>query len=123
MNKGILFILCAIALTFIACGEDHLANKSSNELRQYVYALPDGSSEDITSLGPIGDLYVEQGQTIKFYAAYGFDQVVFTDEALQEYYSDLSWNIDGESYNLAKFRYTPNRFGKIDVRIADLAAL
>lgn len=114
MNKGILFILCAIALTFIACGEDHLANKSSNELRQYVYALPDGSSEDITSLGPIGDLYVEQGQTIKFYAAYGFDQVVFTDEALQEYYSDLSWNIDGESYNLANFRYTPNRFGKID---------
>ena len=106
MNRLLLSIPFLSAIILAACGDDHLASDSEN-LQQYVYAVPDGYSDDIvTKNDPLGDLYLELGQTVRFYAAYGLGQTIFTDETLQEYYGGYAWTIGSDNFNLSNFRYT-----------------
>ena len=84
MNRQILFIPLLATLFLSACGDDHLASESGNNLQQYVYAVPEGYTGDIVNNNDaLGDLYLEQGQTVRFYAAYGLGKVIFTDETFQ----------------------------------------
>ncbi len=107
MNRKTLIILASANLFLADCSDDHLASGSGNRLQQYVYAVPDGYAGDIVNnADPLGDLYLEQGQTIRFYAAYGIEKSIFTDEALQQYYGGCSWTIGKKHFNLTNFRYT-----------------
>ena len=112
MNRQILFIPLLATLFLSACGDEHLASESGNNLQQYVYAVPEGYTGDIVNNNDaLGDLYLEQGQTVRFYAAYGLGKVIFTDETLQQYYGGCSWSIGNDNFNLSNFRYTFNKPG------------
>lgn len=107
MNKLLYILLFAFILVLTSCGDDHLIDKNAPTLKQYVYATPDGVNGDIaTFYDPASDIYVEQGQTIKFFAGYSIGGSVFTDETLQQYYNGLLWKIDESTYNLSSFRHT-----------------
>ena len=110
MNKFLkIFPFATAALIFIlaACGDDHLVDTESNILRQYVFAGPDGYNSEISNrYDPVDEIYVEQGQTLRFYAGYSAGGPIYTDETLQPYYSGLLWKIDDNSFNLNSFRFT-----------------
>ena len=110
MNKFLkIFPFATAALIFIlaACGDDHLIDTESNILRQYVFAGPDGYNSEISNrYDPVDEIYVEQGQTLRFYAGYSAGGPIYTDETLQPYYSGLLWKIDDNSFNLNSFRFT-----------------
>lgn len=114
MTRANLFALTACALILLACG-DHLADEDTPVLQQYVFASTSMYSEDIPNYyDPIGDLYVEQGQSIRFYAGYSVGGKIHTDEALQQYYGGLLWKIGDDYYNLNSFRYTFDAPGEIE---------
>ena len=111
MNRLILSILLYAVLFLSACGDDHLASESNN-LQQFVYAVADGYTGDIVNNNDaLGDLYLEQGQTVRFYAAYGLGKAIFTDETLQQYHGGCSWSIENDNFNLPSFRYTFSNSG------------
>ena len=114
MTKVKLFALASSALTLLACGE-HLADENAPVLTQYVFATSSMYSEEISNYyEPIGDLYVEQGQSLRFYAGHSIGGRIHTDETLQPYYGGLSWKIGDDYYNLNSFRYTFDTPGDID---------
>ena len=115
MNKLLSISLCALAFALLACGDDYLIDKDSPKLKQYVYSAPDGFNGDVAAYyDPVTDLYVEQGQTIKFFAGYSAGAHIYTDETLQAYYNGLLWKIGESSYNLNSFRYTFLTPGEFD---------
>ena len=71
MNKLSYISLLAFIIALAGCGDEHLIDKNAPTLKQYVFAGPDGSSGDIANYyDPVDDIFVEQGQTIKFFAGY-----------------------------------------------------
>jgi len=114
LTKTRLFALAVCTLVLISCG-DHLADEDAPILQQYVFANSSMYSEDISNYyEPIGDLYVEQGQSLRFYAGYSIGKKIYTDETLQQYYGGLLWKIGDDYYNLNSFRYTFNTPGEIE---------
>ena len=112
--KAKLFAVATCALTLLACG-DYLADEKASELTQYVFATSSMYTEDISNYyEPIGDLYVEQGQSLRFYAGYSIGGSIHTDETLQQYYGALTWKIGNDYYNLNSFRYTFDTPGDIE---------
>lgn len=108
-------MLMAAFLVLIACGDEHLIDQNTPVLKQYVFVGPDGFNGDIAAYyNPIEEFYVEQGQTIKFYAGYSAGAQIYTDETLQQYYNGLLWKIDGSTYNLNYFRHTFMTPGEFD---------
>ena len=107
MNKLLYIVSLVFLFALTACGDEHLIDKNAPTLKQYVFAGPDGISGDIANYyDPATDVYVEQGQTIKFFAGYSVGSYIFTDETLQQYYNGLLWNIEESTYNLSSFRHT-----------------
>lgn len=107
VNKLLYIPFLALSIALMACGDDHVINQNSPTLKQYVFAGPDGFNGDIASYyEPITQLYVEQGQTIKFFAGYSTGERIYTDETLQEHYNGLLWKIGESTYNLSSFRHT-----------------
>lgn len=107
MNKLSYISLLAFIIALAGCGDEHLIDKNAPTLKQYVFAGPDGSSGDIANYyDPVDDIFVEQGQTIKFFAGYSTGERIFTDETLQQYYNGLLWKIEENTYNLSSFRHT-----------------
>ena len=115
MNKFLNIWLLAATFILIACGDEHLIDKDSNALTQYAFAGPDGYSTEISNrFAPLEEVYVEQGQTLRFYAGYSIGGLIYTDETLQAYYNGLLWKIGESTFNLNSFRYTFNETGIID---------
>lgn len=115
MNKFLNIWLLATTFILIACGDEHLIDKDSNALTQYAFAGPDGYSTEISNrFAPLEEVYVEQGQTLRFYAGYSIGGLIYTDETLQAYYNGLLWKIGESTFNLNSFRYTFNETGIID---------
>lgn len=115
MNKVIALLILMSAGILTSCGDDHMVRDSGSSLHQYVYAVPDRQTGNIAgNYAPLGDLYVEQEQTVKFYAGYSIGDQIYTDESLQQYYEGLTWKIGDEYYNLNSFRYTFQETGPID---------
>ena len=97
------------------CKSEHLVDKNYSKLSQYVYVAPDGFNGEVSKYyEPIEELYVEQGQSVKFFAGYSNGHGVFTDETLQRYYNGLLWKIGDNAFNLNSFRYTFNTSGEFD---------
>lgn len=118
MNRLSLYALSALALLFSACGDDYRVDDSNPKLSQYVFGISDGASGNIVNFyTPLGDLYIEQGQTVKFYAGYSYDDAIVIDESLQEYFSGLSWDIGGDYFNLSSFRYTFHTPGMVEASL------
>ena len=106
--------LFAVAL-LCSCGDDHLVKNESGSLQQFVYATSDGFTGDVTSyFDPLDTLYVEQGQTVHFYAGYSLGKEIYTDETLQDSYSEIKWKIGSDEFDLSSFRYTFKSAGQID---------
>ena len=114
MIRTFQILVCALAVVLVSCGDDHLI-EDNHVLKQYVLVAPDGFSGDISNYyDPIDELYVEQGQTLKFYAGYSTGGLIYTDETLQQYYSSLLWKIGDQSFNLNSFRYTFLNAGELE---------
>ena len=114
MIKAKLFTLACLALFLLACG-DHLVNEDSPSMEQLVFASASMYNNGETNFyEPISDLYVEQGQSLYFYAGYSIDGKIYTNDSLQQYYNSILWNIGNDAYNLHMFRHTFNTPGKID---------
>ena len=115
MNKFLYILLCTLPLLLASCGDEHLVDKNYSKLSQYVYVAPDGFNGEVSKYyEPIEELYVEQGQSVKFFAGYSNGHGVFTDETLQRYYNGLLWKIGDNAFNLNSFRYTFNTSGEFD---------
>ena len=107
MNKFLSTSLAALFLVLAGCGDEHLVDNEANVLKQYVFAGPDGFNGNISNYyDPVDELYVEQGQSLKFYAGFSTGVLIYTDETLQPYYSGLLWRIGENTFNLNSFRYT-----------------
>ena len=107
MNKFLSTSLAALFLVLAGCGDEHLVDNEANVLKQYVFAGPDGFNGNISNYyDPVDELYVEQGQSLKFYAGFSTGALIYTDETLQPYYSGLLWRIGENTFNLNSFRYT-----------------
>ena len=107
MNKKTSALLWCAMILLVSCGDDHLVKDEEGTLSQFVYAIPDGFSGNIPSYyDPVDTLYVEQGQTIRFYAGYSYSDAIYTDDALQDYYGEHIWSIGESNYNLTSFRHT-----------------
>ena len=107
MNKLLCISLFALSITLTACGDEHLVEQETATLKQYVFAGPDGFNGYIANYyDPVTEIYVEQGQTIKFFAGYSAGARIYTDETLQQNYNGLLWKIDESTYNLSSFRHT-----------------
>ena len=92
MNKVIALLILMSAGILTSCGDVHMVRDSGSSLHQYVYAVPDRQTGNIAgNYAPLGDLYVEQEQTVKFYAGYSIGDQIYTDESLQQYYEGLTW--------------------------------
>ena len=106
MNK-FAFLLLALAFALVACGDDHLVDKSAPKLTQHVFIGPDGYSGQVfTYYDSVNEFYVEQGQSLRLYAGYSIGGPIYTDETLQPYYNGTLWEIGEETFNLNSFRYT-----------------
>lgn len=107
MIKFFAYIFVAILVatcSFTSCANDDI---NEHKLTQHVYATPENFNGSVSNyFEPLENLYVEVGQSIKFYAGYSIDNNIVTDDTYQSYYSELNWNIDGVNYNLNTFRYT-----------------
>lgn len=115
MNKFQYILLCALAFLLGSCGDDHLVDKNTPKLSQYVYVAPDGFNGEVSKYyQPVDELYVEQGQSVKFFAGFSSGYGIFTDESLQRYYNGLLWKIGDNSFNLNSFRYTFLTSGEFD---------
>ena len=107
VNKLLYIPFLAVSIALTACGDDHVINQDTPTLKQYVFAGPDGFNGDIANYyDPITEIYVEQGQTIKFFAGYSAGARIYTDETLQQNYNGLLWKIGESTYNLSSFRHT-----------------
>lgn len=115
MNKLLSIWLLAAVFALVACGDEHLVDKDSNVLRQFAFAGPDGYNTEIANrFAPLEDVFVEQGQTLRFYAGYSIGGLIYTDETLQPYYNGILWKIGESTFNLNSFRYTFNEPGVMD---------
>ncbi len=114
MNKFLASILFLSMCLLVSCGDDSLIRESEGELHQYVYGVPDRYAGNIVgNFAPLGNLYIEQGQTVRFYAGYSNGEQIYIDETLQQYYGGHSWIIGDEDYNLNTFRHTFNSAGEV----------
>ena len=117
MNKLSYLSLFAFIIALASCGggDEHLIDKDAATLKQFVFAGPDGSNGDIANYyDPVDEIFVEQGQTIKFFAGYSIGQRIYTDETLQQYYNGLLWKIEENTYNLNSFRHTFSTPGEFE---------
>ena len=110
MTRWTKHILVLFVAVLASCGGDvFVDSKDTPKIDQYVYA-------ETENLGFLymnnGSVYVESGETIRFSIGFSVNGVSNSADSLQSYYSSVLWNIDGEFFNIGKFRYTFQSPGK-----------
>lgn len=109
MNKLLLSLISWTILFLCSCGDDVLVKSDdTDKLYQYIYVVPERFTGNITNFySPIGkDLYVNQGQTVRFCSGYAITQEISTEDSMGKYYESILWNINDNEYTLSRFRYT-----------------
>lgn len=110
-TKSVLALLLVLLLG--ACSDEALIEDDSPAIVQQVFVMPAGTRPDRYSLyGATDSIFLEANLTYKFLAGYYIDGV-FTSE-VEEYYSSLLWNIDGEVYNISSFQLSFTTPGQKD---------
>ena len=97
-------ILVLFAAVLVSCGGDvFVDSKDTPKIDQYVYTVPDGLELLRVSNG---NIYVELGESIRFGIGVSVNGTFNLTDSLQNYFSSMLWNIDGEFFNIDKVRYT-----------------
>ena len=97
-------ILVLFAAVLVSCGGDvFVDSKDTPKINQYVYTVPDGLELLRVSNG---NIYVELGESIRFGIGVSVNGTFNLTDSLQNYFSSMLWNIDGEFFNIDKVRYT-----------------
>ena len=103
MNRKILPIFAVFAAVLCSCGDSTLVGDNDTpKIAQYVSVATSNAEflyDDNDSI------FVELGETIKFNIGISVGGNANILDSLNNFYSSVLWNIDGDMYNIGKFRY------------------
>lgn len=100
-------LLASLFLGFVlsSCGDDYLASNTTT-MRAFVMAVPDRYAGNLGNIPVQEYIYVEQNQSVKMYAGVILDNNQYFGDDIIPFYKSITWEIDGETFNLPYFRYT-----------------
>lgn len=93
-----------LLLLLVSCGDDALIGNDTPTLSQQIFILPSGIPFENRFYYKVSDsVFLDLGQTYKFYATYGADEKSSAGDSI--YSASLLWDIDGQYYNIGTFQH------------------